>query len=170
MTTQQLLAFASADKMSLKCGDIEVPIRLDYVDYESRGPYQSADLRFKGTVLNESLKSCKNINTRAMTIKKVIFNDPATIVIWADDTKTVVKAQNNETYDPEKGLAMAIAKKALGNEGKYYNEIKKWVSEYEIDKAEIIDGLKAMASRLGITVSDRTDYDMFNALNKAFDA
>lgn len=64
-------------------------------------------------------------------IKDVIFHDPATIVKWADGTKTVVKTQNGEEYDPEKGLAMAIAKKALGNEGNYYNTIKKWVSKYD---------------------------------------
>jgi hypothetical protein len=59
-------------------------------------------------------------------IKKVIFNDPATIVIWADGEKTVVKCQNGEPYDPEKGLAMAITKRALGNNGNYFDEIKKW--------------------------------------------
>ena len=59
-------------------------------------------------------------------IKKVIFNNPATIVMWEDGTKTVVKAEG-EDYDPEKGLAMAIAKKAYGNEGNYYNEFKKWL-------------------------------------------
>ena len=59
-------------------------------------------------------------------IKKVIFNNPATIVIWADATKTIVKAQNNELFDPEKGLAMAITKKALGNEGRYFDTIKKF--------------------------------------------
>lgn len=63
-------------------------------------------------------------------IKKVIFNDLATIVFWKDGSKTVVKA-NNEEFDPEKGLAMAIAKKALGNEGNYFNEIKKWLPEEE---------------------------------------
>lgn len=60
-------------------------------------------------------------------ITKVIFNDPATIVFWADDTKTVVKSDNKERYDPEKGLAMAISKKALGNQGNYYNEFRKWI-------------------------------------------
>lgn len=60
-------------------------------------------------------------------INKVVFNDPATIVIWADHTKTVVKAVEDEPYDPEKGLAMAIAKKALGNEGNYYNVFKRWL-------------------------------------------
>lgn len=61
-------------------------------------------------------------------IEKVIFNNPATIVYWKDGTKTVVKAQD-EVFDEEKGLAMAISKKALGNEGNYYEEFKKWVPE-----------------------------------------
>ena len=63
-------------------------------------------------------------------IKNVIFNDPATIVFWTDGTKTVVKAQD-EAYDPEKGMAMAIAKKALGNQGNYCNVFKKWLPEEE---------------------------------------
>ena len=54
-------------------------------------------------------------------IKRVLFNNPATIVFWADGDKTVVKCQNGEPYDPEKGLSMAIAKKALGNDRAYYN-------------------------------------------------
>ena len=65
--------------------------------------------------------------------EKVIFNDPATIVFWKDGTKTVVKAAY-EHFDKEKGLAMAIAKKALGNEGKYFNVFKKFISES--DKVE----------------------------------
>lgn len=60
-----------------------------------------------------------------MKIKKVIYNGPATIVLWENGTKTVVKC-NNETLDKEKGLAMAISKKALGNIGNYYNVFKKW--------------------------------------------
>ena len=63
-------------------------------------------------------------------IENVIFNDPATIVFWSDDTKTVVKAQDGEEFDPEKGLVMAIAKKKFGNNGNYYNHIKKWVEPY----------------------------------------
>ena len=63
-------------------------------------------------------------------IKDVIFNDPATIVLWADGTKTVVKAEN-EPFDPEKGLAMAIAKKALGGKYDYYDTFKKYVGKYE---------------------------------------
>ena len=60
-------------------------------------------------------------------ITKVIFNDPATIVYWADRSKTVAKCSEEDTFDPEKGLVMAMVKKALRNEGNYYNEIKKWL-------------------------------------------
>ena len=65
----------------------------------------------------------------ALEIKKVIFNNPATIVFWADGTKTVVKAEN-EDFDPEKGLAMAIVKKVFGNKGSYFNKIKRWTNDY----------------------------------------
>lgn len=87
-----------------------------------------------------------NRNFAGFKIKKVHFNPPATVVLWADGTKTVVKTQEGEDFDPEKGLAMAIAKKSMGNQGNYYNEIKKWVEPYEeknkMTEAEIEDALK----------------------------
>ena len=49
-----------------------------------------------------------------VSIRKVIFNDPATIVLWSDGTKTVVKCGPEDSYDMEKGLAMAIVKKMTG--------------------------------------------------------
>ena len=64
-------------------------------------------------------------------IEDVIFNAPATIVFWSDHTKTVVKTQNGETYDPEKGMAMAIAKKALGNDYGYYETFARHIGRYE---------------------------------------
>ena len=64
-------------------------------------------------------------------IKNVIFNDPATIVLWEDGTKTVVKCQDGDEFDPEKGLAMAIAKKAYGNKSNYCNKLKKWLPKEE---------------------------------------
>lgn len=47
-------------------------------------------------------------------IKKVIFNGPATIVIWADDTKTVVKCAEGDGYSKFSGLAIAICKHIYG--------------------------------------------------------
>lgn len=68
----------------------------------------------------------KNKESNSMHIKKVIFNGPATIVMWGDGSKTVVKCEN-EAFDPEKGLAMAISKKFFGNNGSYYDQFKKWI-------------------------------------------
>lgn len=62
-------------------------------------------------------------------IKKVIFNAPATIILWKDGTKTVVKCGENEEYDPEKGLAMALVKHFLGNKGNYNNLFRKYLPE-----------------------------------------
>lgn len=64
-------------------------------------------------------------------IVRVIFNDPATIIYWKDGSKTVVKCGDNDVYDREKGLAMAIAKKYLGNKGNYNNILKKYLKEEE---------------------------------------
>lgn len=63
-------------------------------------------------------------------LKKVLFHDPATIVFWADGTKTVVKCQPGDTFDPLTGFLMAFYKKACGNKGNYNNALKKIVPGY----------------------------------------
>ena len=63
------------------------------------------------------------------SIKEVIFNNPATVVIWADGTKTVVKCQEGDTYNEELGLAMCISKKFFGNKGNFNEVFKKWIKE-----------------------------------------
>ena len=62
-------------------------------------------------------------------IKKVHFNDPATVVIWADGTKTVVKCDEEDIYDPQTGLLMCIAKKAFGNKGRFNDILREWMPE-----------------------------------------
>lgn len=63
------------------------------------------------------------------SIKNVIFAPPATIVYWSDGSKTIVKCSEKDVFDPEKGLAMAIAKRCGGNKGSYYKEIQNWVEK-----------------------------------------
>lgn len=65
-------------------------------------------------------------------IDKVIFNEPATIILWKDGTKTVVKAVD-EPFDREKGFAMAVLKKMAGNKGNYFNKVKRWTKDDKID-------------------------------------
>lgn len=57
-------------------------------------------------------------------IKKVIFNNPATIILWNDGTKTVSKCHNEE-FDKEKGFAMAVAKKIVGS----YAKMQKFIGK-----------------------------------------
>lgn len=59
-------------------------------------------------------------------IRKVIFNDPATIVLWSDGSKTVVKCGPEDSYDMEKGLAMAIVKKMAGNDNRFHKVFKQY--------------------------------------------
>lgn len=75
-----------------------------------------------------------NKNWRGTTslpqITNVMFHPPATIVFWSDKTKTVVKCDERDVFDAEKGLAMAITKKMLGNNYEYYDVFEKWSSPY----------------------------------------
>lgn len=61
-----------------------------------------------------------------VSIRKVIFNDPATIVLWSDGSKTVVKCGPEDSYDMEKGLAMAIVKKMAGNDNRFHKVFKQY--------------------------------------------
>lgn len=58
--------------------------------------------------------------------KKIIFNGPATIVIWDDGTKTVVKQSKYDNYDYEKGFAMCVVKRIFGDKR---NAIRKMIDE-----------------------------------------
>lgn len=90
--------------------------------------YNGSGVQMYNVPYNMLREHYMNVDVRER-IEKVIFNDPATIIIWKDGKKTVVKAGEGEKYDPEKGLAMAISKYALGNEGNYYETFKKWLPE-----------------------------------------
>ena len=48
------------------------------------------------------------------SITKVIFNDPATIVWFADGTKVIVKKSESDVYSKEHALLYAIVKRLYG--------------------------------------------------------
>ncbi len=79
------------------------------------------------TVLADRFDKYVSTNPISLEIKRVIFNDPATIVLWQDGTKTVVKV-HDEPFDAEKGLAMAILKKLCGK-AQLQKEFKKWITQ-----------------------------------------
>ena len=81
-------------------------------------------------------------------IKKVIFNDPATIVMWSDGTKTVVKCQEGDTFDPEKGLAMCVVKKMFGLKDFYKSfnpAFNDWLKNLDVEE-NIWDRIRKITS------------------------
>ena len=103
-----------------------VPILVDV-----RSRINSVDHFMHNYIVNDIAITKDLHNRMSLSIKDVIFNPPATIVFWMDGTKTVVKDQGEVFYDPEKGMAMAVAKKAFGNQGNYYNQFAKYLDIYE---------------------------------------
>lgn len=80
---------------------------------------------FLGDALTYKYKRNYNYNPNpCYDPEKIISHDPATIIIWRDGSKTVVKCQNGEPYDLEKGIAMCYMKKVNGNKPKYYDIFK----------------------------------------------
>ena len=115
-----------------------IPNDIDFI----QTPYQYPKLRLDVTL--DSKQEIRwqypdNTLTKNFSIKNVIFNPPATIVFWSDNTKTVVKAEC-ERYDPEKGLAMAISKKMLGdNKYEYYNTFLHWLKKWNKEHLSVDD-------------------------------
>ena len=70
-----------------------------------------------------------NPNYQTFNVKDIIFNYPATIIIWADNTKTVVKCSEEDEFSKEKGIALCFMKKAMGNGGRFNNVLKKYAGE-----------------------------------------
>ena len=134
------------------CGDPQMPlkikealqnigVRINNVEMEHNSLELYPTVSINGTIDSDVSKKHTGFTvsdflkrTMAATpffITKIIFNPPATVILWADGTKTVVKCGENDEFDPEKGLVMAITKKLLGNKGNYYNVIKSLLKEAE---------------------------------------
>ena len=134
-----------SDPLNYKIFDIKVTISTKELNTITLRKRKKDEGRNEMPVKRKSTSSCvyyaattaKSVSEPS--IKKVIFNYPATIVLWSDGSKTVVKCQDGDIYDPEKGLAMAISKKALGNKGNYCNEFKKWLPEDEEEEEKTVE-------------------------------
>lgn len=127
-------------KLELRDDDKTVLIGNMKTGYSYVTPKEAEEIRMKNDremiedlqdtltkMFSYSERSIIMLRNKNVEITKVIFNNPATIVFWNDGSKTVVKCSEDECFDEEKGLAMAISKKALGNQGNYYNTFEKWL-------------------------------------------
>lgn len=61
-----------------------------------------------------------------LTIKKIMYKPPATIIFWNDGTKTVAVCEKEDTYNRELGFALCVLKKKYGNK-KVHDMLDKYV-------------------------------------------
>ena len=109
-------------RIQMRCVKHDYMDALRYTINDENRLYELYKSKFGGnnmpTKTDKGLKAyfcyMDNYAITKLKMKKVIFNDPATIVFWNDGTKTVVKAENGDEFDAEKGLAMAVVKKTIG--------------------------------------------------------
>ncbi len=72
---------------------------------------------------------------------RILYNPPATVVFWSDGTKSVAKCAPHERFDREKGLAIACAKKLLGDG--YADAFKEF--REPVNRVLSIDEVRALA-------------------------
>ena len=111
-----------SEACSLDCGyDEPTPTKTFVSGRIDPGHIKTGRVAYTGSTKIQRIKAMPEI-------EKVIFNDPATVVIWNDGTKTIVKTRQKgkkkDKFSPEFGLAMAIAKKYCGNRSKFVKVVE----------------------------------------------
>lgn len=96
--------------------------------------------------LQRKLASYEN----GMDIQRIVFNPPATIVFWKDGTKTVVKCQKDQEFNPYFGFCAAVAKRIYGNNSRINRMVTEGehVKPKEKKEKKSNDGISAMAESL----------------------
>lgn len=97
------------------------------IDVRSITPNDIINYARRDTEMTSALygRSKIEFTPRDIKVKKVIFNKPATIIFWSDNTKTVVVCRDGDEYDQEKGFYIACAKKLFGNDYRAGGRINK---------------------------------------------
>ena len=88
----------------------------------------------------------KTINR--VSIKKVIYSEPATIVFWSDNTKTVCKCVKPDVYSPEKGLTMCIVKK-LNENRSLLDMFMAWLPSTHHEEVTLKEARRRMKQKIG---------------------
>lgn len=80
----------------------------------------------------EKLKARQRRNARLrQMVEDVKFSGDRTIVFFGDGTKVIVKCQKGDTFDKEKGLAVACMKKLFDNTNVFNEVMRKWCGNGE---------------------------------------
>lgn len=119
---QTAWARASGDSKDKRDDAKEMKLDMEPNDFKKNGA-------IVGGVLPQSTYCNWFVKITPPAIERVIFSDPATVVFWADGSKTVVKCQGGDLYDPEKGLMAAMLKKLYGNNNTYNKVMRPFLDQ-----------------------------------------
>lgn len=85
------------------------------------------------------------------TPKKIIINEDSkvTVVMWDDNTKTIVKCSEADQYDPYAAYCAAFAKKCYGTNSQLKKTIENLtvVQESKKKKGSSVNGFEALLTR-----------------------
>lgn len=107
---------------------------------------------------------------------KVIYNPPATIIIWPMGGKTVVKCCEDDIYDPMTGFLLCCLKHYIGADNdpaKFHRYLKDFGPKPEqcslpdIDVEEAMHRVNEAASRAAISIGDAA-VRILDGITKAF--
>ena len=133
--------FNSGCKAVIMDGEHTMVMKVTGTEIDMTGPFDNPEIKLYGYLIEPSaqdghsrikieashIELCVNGKGNPvppmMRKKKVIYHPPATVVLWEDGTKTVVKCDERDKYDPKYGLALCYMKKALGNSSRALNDV-----------------------------------------------
>lgn len=127
----EFIDFSTYKYIKMTCieGDTAVRIRPvtipDKIDTPITAPPRTATT---STATTNNRERNENMNYLD-TIKKCMFNGKSTIMMFNDGSKTVVKQIDSDRWDPEIGIAMAIAKSLFGTRSRFTKYVDSVVRE-----------------------------------------
>ena len=85
-----------------------------FIQWEDKNVWSISDIIENCKVKTEN-KEIKNLNTE-LHVSDVIAKEPFVTIKWSDGIETIAKCNNVDTFDVEKGVYVAIAKRVLSHE------------------------------------------------------
>lgn len=70
-----------------------------------------------------------------LDVDRIVFNDPATIVFWADGTKTIVKRSPKEKPNKYNAFCAAVTKRIFGNNSQIRKAVESGFDQIAHNKA-----------------------------------
>ena len=127
------------------------------INHDNTSLYHEAYKRLRADYMPSGIMDMEFL----LTPKKIIHNGPATVVIWGDGEKTVVKLMEGDTYDEYAAFTAALAKRIWGSTSRVKRALKDATVEQK-EKEPEFDSLNILLKHM----MDKKDTEY---LKNAFD-